>query len=184
MTGKYSYSREVKLKELTDRILDGDSYTICRKKAVHEWDMPVATFKRYWREAQVRSQVAEVAVLEDTDQVLQNILTVEDKNEIANRIRAAEVERAVNRRINNILTREQRMQILSDIATLKLTTVKYFMTPSGLVSQEVTADISEVRNAIAELNKMDGNYAPAKSLNINENLEAITVTIVPPIVDQ
>lgn len=61
-----------------------------------------------------------------------------------------------------IIDRAKRMHILSQIATGALRIQKVFGSEIGPVSMEVEPDYSDRKSAIAELNKMDGQYAAEK----------------------
>ena len=54
------------------------------------------------------------------------------------------------------------MKILSDIARGELLVSKPFFTKDGAIDAFVQPDHTDRKNAISELNKMDGSYAPKK----------------------
>lgn len=56
----------------------------------------------------------------------------------------------------------ERMQILSKILRGELNIEEEISTPNGITTLLVKPSFTERRNAIAELNKMAGDYAPAK----------------------
>jgi hypothetical protein len=57
----------------------------------------------------------------------------------------------------------ERMQMLTKILRGELSIEEEISTPSGIVTLMVKPSFGERRAAIAELNKMGGDYAPAKS---------------------
>ena len=57
----------------------------------------------------------------------------------------------------------ERMQMLTKILRGELSIEEEISTPSGIVTLLVKPSFGERRAAIAELNKMGGDYAPAKS---------------------
>jgi hypothetical protein len=62
----------------------------------------------------------------------------------------------------NILTSAQRMEILSNIAQGKLKVKKPFVIGGKVLEYPSEPDHTDIKNAIAELNKMQGDYAPTK----------------------
>jgi len=62
----------------------------------------------------------------------------------------------------SIATATERMQILTKIMRGEIPLIKPMVVDKQLVDIEVVPDYSDRRAAIAELNKMDGSYAPAK----------------------
>ena len=62
----------------------------------------------------------------------------------------------------SIATATERMQILTKIMRGEIPLIKPMVVDKQLVDIEVVPDYSDRRAAIAELNKMAGDYAPAK----------------------
>lgn len=130
------------------------------------WGLKETTFKSYWLDAAKRF----------------NIINIRDQARI---LRNAE-DSAEERRKRNILQKLDRMEILSSIARGEIPLVKYIVCDGTIQERDIVADYSDRRAAIAELNKMDGDYAPIKKdittqgEKINMPAPPITVTIVPP----
>lgn len=82
---------------------------------------------------------------------------------------------AVKDALKSVISKTERMQVLSDIAIGKLKISKPIFTKEGVIDSYVEPDCNDRTKAIAELNKMDGAYAPQKidntikgSLGVNE----------------
>ena len=65
---------------------------------------------------------------------------------------------------SKILTSLERQAILSDMAKGELETEVLLVTKDGIKKAKAKPTHAERRAAIAELNKMEGDYAPAKSV--------------------
>jgi len=65
---------------------------------------------------------------------------------------------------SKILTPVERLVILSDMAKGELETEVLLVTKDGIKKAKAKPTHAERRAAIAELNKMSGDYAPAKSI--------------------
>jgi hypothetical protein len=75
----------------------------------------------------------------------------------------------VEARKSKILTSIERQEILSKIALGQLPLKKLIVCDGIIEEREVVPDWMDRKNAIAELNKMDGSYSPAKvNMNINK----------------
>ena len=82
---------------------------------------------------------------------------------------------AVKDALKSVISKTERMQVLSDIAIGKLKISKPIFTKEGVIDSYVEPDCNDRTKAIAELNKMDGAYAPQKidntikgSLGVND----------------
>lgn len=74
------------------------------------------------------------------------------------------IQKEIEARKAKILTTIERKEILSQIAKGELTTTREVSTPMGVVVPlQEKPSYSDRKAAIAELNKMDGDYAPEKS---------------------
>lgn len=65
--------------------------------------------------------------------------------------------------ITNVMDRLERMQVLSQIGRGEIPLKKYIVCDGEIQEKDVVPEWMDRRAAIAELNKMDGNYAPEKS---------------------
>ena len=84
------------------------------------------------------------------------------KQRISTAIDKAHENSVLNGTLEGILTKAERMKILSDIARGELLVSKPFFTKDGAIDAYVQPDHTDRKNAISELNKMDGSYAPKK----------------------
>lgn len=69
-----------------------------------------------------------------------------------------------------ILTSLERQVILSEMAKGELETEVLLITKDGIKKAKCKPDHADIKNAIAELNKMDGSYSPTK---VNASVEVI-----------
>lgn len=74
-----------------------------------------------------------------------------------------EVAKEVEVRKSKILNAIERQEILSQIALGEIKLNKYIVCDGIIEEREVVPDYNDRKNAIAELNKMGGDYAPAKT---------------------
>lgn len=89
---------------------------------------------------------------------------------------AAIVEAATNKAIaqtakNGIKSTAERMALLSDIMEGKIKIKKPFVIAGKIMEYPSEPDHNDRIKAIAELNKMDGSYAPTKTAQTNVNGE-------------
>ena len=63
---------------------------------------------------------------------------------------------------SKILTYQDRQRILSDIARGEMEVEKLIVTKDGIKKAKCKPDHTDIKNAISELNKMGGDYAPIK----------------------
>ena len=138
---------------ITDMLIElerGISYSDCLVLNGTKWNLPKTTFVRYWKSANERHAINQ----ESTQKA----------------IAEQSIEAGKERVKTAILTKEQRMKILTDIAQGNICVTKPMVVNGILTQAEVIPDFSDRKAAIAELNKMDGSYAPAKVENTNVNL--------------
>ncbi len=77
-------------------------------------------------------------------------------------IEAKEIEALGEVAKAGILSKIERQKILTDIALGNLKVTKPMMFMGEIIQAEVIPSHADIKNAIAELNKMDGDYAPTK----------------------
>lgn len=111
-------------------------------KFVKKWQVSDRTFDRNWKKA--------LSAFTDYQKRLQK-----EKDEIS-----IEAEKEAFR--EGVLDKTERMQILSQIARGEIPLTKPMVVDKMIQEVDVVPDWMDRRNAIAELNKMDGSYAPAK----------------------
>lgn len=88
---------------------------------------------------------------------------VKELQSVAKRITAKAQKEAVNKvATEEVMTVAERMKVLSKIARGEIPLIKP-MSCDGVIQEiEMVPDWMDRKNAIAELNKMDGSYAPTK----------------------
>jgi hypothetical protein len=150
-------SKEHLITEILNEIEGNISFTDCASLFDLNWALPLSTFKRYWREAS------------DRHADHQRATQIEKQ--------ALNLEAAKDRLKKAILNKDARMEILTKIATGDITMVKEVATRDGTALLNVTPDFAERRAAIAELNKMDGEYAPQKKELTHTGPQKVTIKI-------
>jgi hypothetical protein len=116
-----------------------DVMSITRDK----WQMGERTFDRYWALAKKRFLVVQ--------------------KDIADMQKAVILETAEARMRSSIMSKQERMEVLSAIARSELDLAKEVVTALGIETLNVKPDYNDRKAAIAELNKMEGDYAPVKT---------------------
>lgn len=130
----------------------------------------LAKFVNKWQKAGTRTfdrrlKVATAAIDDELAQI----------NEQAGKHVAEEIQ---DRKLQ-MLTVAQRLDILTRIATGQIKLDKYMVADGVIETVEVTSDYNERKAAIAEINKMCGDYAPQKT-DITTNGQSINPTTVFP----
>lgn len=75
---------------------------------------------------------------------------------------AVDKQAAIEARKKHIMTSQERKMILTKIAEGKLKLKKWWIGKDYEISKTVVPDYMDRKNAISELNRMDGSYAPMK----------------------
>lgn len=83
-----------------------------------------------------------------------------------------QVANEISERKSKILTVIERKEILTQIALGELRYTKQAVSGDGIIDFEVEPDFTDRKAAIAELNKMDGDYSPTKS-NVELNVKQL-----------
>lgn len=132
----------------------------CLSKFVEKWQVSTRTFDRYWAEALSRFNALNLRV--------QNVLEEEYINGKKEALKKA------------ILTKHERMEILTQIAKGEIPLVKHIVCDGVIQEVEIVPAWADRKAAIAELNKMDGEYAPIKKdiTSGGEPLKQITGIVV------
>jgi hypothetical protein len=104
------------------------------------WQLSTRTFDRLWKEANEKHKAAQ--------------------NEAQRLIAEQSIEATLKRHNEAIISKEKRMEILSEIALGGIPLVKPMVVNGIIEDVPVVPDWMDRKNAIAELNKMDGSYAP------------------------
>ena len=151
--------KEQTVNEMLLEIEMGTSYTECLKINGGLWGLPPTTFDRYWGEASKRFKARLDAIEEATTKVA-----------VSMEIKALK---------KAILSKHERQELLSKLATGEIRSWREVVTESGVIKLEYYS-ASEAKQNIAELNKMDGDYAPVKKdiTSGGEKLAAPTFEII------
>lgn len=151
--------KEQTVNEMLLEIEMGTSYTECLKINGGLWGLPPTTFDRYWGEASKRFKARLDAIEEATTKVA--------------------VSMEVKALKKAILSKHERQELLSKLATGEIRSWREVVTESGVIKLEYYS-ASEAKQNIAELNKMDGDYAPVKKdiTSGGEPIKQITGIIV------
>jgi len=134
--------KEIIITNILEELTKGITFSDCHELMDMIWDLPRTTFTKYWAEANKRFNVVNertqakiMALVEDTAEERQKL---------------------------GILNKMERMKILSDIAKGEIPLKKYIVADGVIQERDIVADYNDRKAAIAELNKMDGDYAPVK----------------------
>jgi hypothetical protein len=136
-------NRENIVIEMLVEIERGITYKDCLALNDFVWQLPERTFCRYWKTASETHAERQQAIKTELDKVL--------------------VDSAKERLKKAILTKDERMEILTKIAKGEIIIEKEVITKMGIFTIDERPDFNDRKNAIAELNKMDGSYAPLKT---------------------
>ena len=151
--------KEQTVNEMLLEIEMGISYTECLRINDGLWGLPSSTFDRYWAEASKRYKARLDAIEEATT-----------KAAVSMEIKALK---------KAILSKHERQELLSKLATGEIRSWREVVTESGVIKLEYYS-AAEAKQNIAELNKMDGDYAPVKKdiTSGGEKLAAPTFEII------
>ena len=151
--------KEQTVNEMLLEIEMGTSYTECLKINGGLWGLPPTTFDRYWGEASKRFKARLDAIEEATTKVA--------------------VSMEVKALKKAILSKHERQELLSKLATGEIRSWREVVTEAGVIKLEYYS-ASEAKQNIAELNKMEGDYAPIKKdiTSGGEQIKQITGIIV------
>ena len=152
--------KEQTVNEMLLEIEMGISYTECLRINDGLWGLPSSTFDRYWAEASKRFKARLDAIEEATTK--------------------AAVSMEVKALKKAILSKHERQEILTQIAKGEIPLVKHIVCDGVIQEVDVVPAWADRRAAIAELNKMDGDYAPVKKdiTSGGEPIKQITGIIV------
>jgi len=88
-------------------------------------------------------------------------------------IQAKEIEAMATVAASGILSKIERQRILTDIALGKILLVKYIVADGCIQERDIVPTWQDRKNAIAELNKMDGAYV--SDIETNEDIKEIVI---------
>ena len=98
---------------------------------------------------------------------------------IKNELAAIDTQSAIEARKKAIMSADDRKELLTSIANGTLKIKKPFVIAGKIMEYPAEPDHTDRKNAIAELNKMDGAYAPAKVQNTVEFLTSPVINVSP-----
>ena len=152
--------KEQTVNEMLLEIEMGISYSECLRINDGLWGLPSSTFDRYWAEASKRYKARLDAIEEATT-----------KAAVSMEIKALK---------KAILSKHERQEILTQIAKGEIPLVKHIVCDGVIQEVDVVPAWADRRAAIAELNKMEGDYAPVKKdiTSGGEPIKQITGIIV------
>ena len=152
--------KEQTVNEMLLEIEMGVSYSECLRVNDGLWGLPSSTFDRYWAEASKRFKARLDAIEEATT-----------KAAVSMEIKALK---------KAILSKHERQEILTQIAKGEIPLVKHIVCDGVIQEVDVVPAWADRRAAIAELNKMEGDYAPVKKdiTSGGEPIKQITGIIV------
>ena len=152
--------KEQTVNEMLIEIEMGISYSECLRINDGLWGLPSSTFDRYWAEASKRYKARLDAIEEATTKVA--------------------VSMEVKAFKKAILSKHERQEILTQIAKGEIPLVKHIVCDGVIQEVDVVPAWADRRAAIAELNKMEGDYAPVKKdiTSGGEPIKQITGIIV------
>ena len=152
--------KEQTVNEMLLEIEMGASYSECLRVNDGLWGLPSSTFDRYWAEASKRFKARLDAIEEATT-----------KAAVLMEIKALK---------KAILSKHERQEILTQIAKGEIPLVKHIVCDGVIQEVDVVPAWADRRAAIAELNKMEGDYAPVKKdiTSGGEPIKQITGIIV------
>jgi len=104
---------------------------------------------------------------------------------IKEKLAAIDTQAAIDARKKAIMTADERKELLTSIANGTLKIKKPFVIGGKIMEYPAEPDHTDRKNAIAELNKMGGDYSPTKIEATGANGQpliptTLTVEIVPP----
>ena len=143
---------------IVSNLKKGDGRGKVLAKVVAKWQISNRTFDRIWKVANQKHIEAQ--------KIINNALAEVDK------------QAAIEARKKEILSIEERKEILSQIALGGLPLRKAMVVGGEIKEIDVVPDWMDRKNAIAELNKMDGSYAPTKVAATTKDGEDVPINPV------
>lgn len=152
-------SKLVQIDYIVSCIENGEQRGEILVKAGKKWGISKSAFDRLLKIAKERHAAKQRALKDKLD--------------------AIDTAAAIEARKKAIMTSEERKELLTKIAKGELRIKKPFVIGGKIVEYMSAPDATDRKNAIAELNKMDGSYAPAKVAKTNSAGEDVR----PPLTD-
>jgi len=135
-------SKQIIVDFIVAELKQGKTFDTCLKLCGTKWNLSRSTFNRRWKEANIQHTQAQDLI----------------KNAIAkdNTIKALEAEK------QQIMSAIERKKYLEGIINGTIKIKRPFVMKDKIVEYMAEADHNERMKAIAELNKMEGDYAAQK----------------------
>ena len=131
---------------IVDAIIKGIEQGLTKVKILakhgEKWRIGSRTYDRYWKTANEQHIVRQQAI----------------KNKLAE----IDAQAAIEARKKAIMTAEERKEVLTKIALGHLKIKKPFVIGGKIMEYSAEPDHTDRKNAIAELNKMEGDYSPQR----------------------
>jgi len=127
---------------VSDMDFFGLNYTKALAGSIEKWRIAPRTFDRYWALAKKEYEGQQQEVRAARLEVL--------------------IEAEVAKVKAGIMDKHERMEVLSQIARAEITLQREVLSSDGIQALTVVPEYNDRKAAIAELNKMDGEYAPIR----------------------
>ena len=134
--------KQIQIDTIIKWIEQGNSFDTCLKLSATKWYLTRPTFIRRWNIAKEQH--------------------TEKQQEIKARVAELDTAAAIEARKKAIMTADERKELLTSIANGTLRIKKPFVIAGKIMEYPAEPDHTDRKNAIAELNKMEGDYAPTK----------------------
>jgi hypothetical protein len=135
-------NKQIQIDFIISCIKKGESRAIILRKAEKKWEISRSSFDRILKTAKEEHAKAQQSLKAELEKVEKHAAVAAKKKEI--------------------LTAQERKVVLSKIATGTIKLTRWWVGKGYEISKTVVPNYSERIAAISELNKMDGDYAPAK----------------------
>jgi len=133
-------NKQVIVDEIAKLVELGKSYTQVMAVNGRKWQMPERTFNRYWKTANQQHTVKQQAIKE--------------------KLTAIDTAAAIEARKKAIMTADERKELLTKLITGEIKAKRPFVIGGKIMEYPEEPTHRDRISAIAELNKMDGAYAP------------------------
>lgn len=135
-------SKQVIIDAIIKEIEQGKTYTKVMAVNGRKWQMPERTFNRYWKTA--------------------NEQHIVKQQEIKKELAEVDKQAAIEARKKAVMSKQERLETLTKIAKGELKVKRPFIIGGRIMEYPSEPDAMERKAAIAEMNKMEGDYAPSK----------------------
>lgn len=134
--------KQIQIDAIVKWIEQGKSFDTSLKLSATKWNLTRPTFIRRWNIAKEQH--------------------TERQQKIKEKLAKVDEEAAIEARKMEIMTAAERKEVLTKIANGTLKIKRPFVIGGKIMEYPAEPDATDRRNAIAELNKMEGDYAPSK----------------------